>query len=446
MKFELDLSLTPAQARVDKDQSRYQIFLAGRKTGKTYYAIYRCIRALGKRNAVVLYVGPTYRQAKMIAWRDFKRMIPADVIDSKNEADLTIDLKNGSTLYVMGSDQPDALRGITPDFVVLEEAAQHDQSVWEEIIRPALTAKQGRALFITTPKGYNWFYDLWNKSRGMKDWSRFHFTIFDNPTIPIAELEQAKKECRSDILWRQEYMAEFEAHGGRAIPGFSLDKHFIDLPPYRPGDFMIVPVDWGQRDDTAACFLRISNNRAEVLSYYGAAGIGARAQAQLIRRHWEQRKYGVDHAVLSHDAYRKDPDMKGDTVAWRFIDEFDPVPVERSDKLPLVRLDLLQTLAEQNKLLIQKSEETYDLAEQLIKLEWKDTMAMEFRGKQDGFDSLGYGVMNVSYRLGLDKERASGNTKSESRVEGVNYLRGYPKDERSPVFDEVTGYIGESVF
>lgn len=382
----------------------------------------------------------------MIAWRDFKRMIPPAVIEAKNEADLTIDLKNGSTLYVMGSDQPDALRGVTPDFVVMEEAAMHDQDVWEDIIRPALTARQGRALFITTPKGHNWFYDLWNKSETMRDWSRFHFTMFDNPHIPKEEIEEARRECKSDIKWRQEYMAEFEAHGGRAIPSFDLSKHFIELPPWHQGQFMVVPIDWGQRDDTAACFMRISQERLEVLGFYSQAGLGARQQAQMIRRKWERNKYQVDHVVLSHDAFRKDPDMKGETVAWRFIDEFDPVPVERSDKLRLVRLDTLEMLSNQNKLLIHKSDENYPLAEQLIKLEWKETIGEEFRGEQDGFDSIGYGAMNVAWRLGLDKKRDLGNTNIESRIEGVNYLRGYPKEERAPVFDEVTGYIGDSIF
>jgi hypothetical protein len=408
--------------------------------------VYRCIRAAGKKNSSILYIGPTIKQAKMIAWREFKKKIPAEVIDSKNEADLTIDLKNGSTIYVMGSDQPDALRGVTPDFVVLEEAAMHEQIIWEEIIRPALTARLGRALFIATPKGHNWFYDLWNKAATMKDWSRFHYTIYDNPYIPREEIEEAKSQCRSDILWRQEYLAEFEAHMGRALPGFNLEKHFLDLPPWQAGQFMVVPVDWGQRDDTAACYIRVIQERLEVLGFHAQSGLGARQQAQLIKRKWERSRYQVDHVVLSHDAFRKDPDMKGDTVAWRFIDEFDPVHVERSDKLRLVRLDLLQELSAQNKLLIHKSDETFPLAEELIKLEWKDTINQEFRGEQDGFDSLGYGAMNVCHRLGLDKKRIEDHTKDEDRVSGTNYLRGYPRNERSPVFDEVTGYIGDSIF
>lgn len=382
----------------------------------------------------------------MIAWREFKRMLPRKVIDAKNEADLTFDLKNGTTIYVMGSDQPDALRGVTPDFVVFEEAARHEQNVWEEIIRPALTARRGRALFITTPKGHNWFYDLWNKSKTMKDWARFHYTIYDNPYIPKEEIEEAKSQCRSDVLWRQEYLAEFEAHMGRALPGFSFEKHFLELPPWQNGQFMIVPIDWGQKDDTTACFIRVAQERVEVLSFYAQMGLGARQQAQMIKRHWERKRYQVDHAVLSHDAFRKDPDMKGETVAWRFIDEFDPVHVEKSDKLRLARIDLLQDLSSQNKLLIHKSDETFPLADALIKLEWKDTINQELEGEQDGFDSLGYGAMNIIYKLGLDKKRMENNTDSEERIPNVNYLRGYPREERSPVFDEVTGYIGDSVF
>lgn len=386
--------------------------------------------------------------AKTIAWRDLKRMIPPAMIATKNESDLTVDLKNGAVIALVGADNPDSMRGITPHFVVMEECAQLDPMAWPEIVRPSITVHKARVLFITTPKGRNWFFDLWTKAGELPDWSRFQSTAYDNPYVSKVELDAAHAECRSEVIWRQEYLAEFESHGGRVIPGFNYDKHFITLPPVKPSDYMIVPVDWGQSDDTAACYLRLTDGdapRFEVMSYYGTNGLGARQQAQLIRRRWEERKFPIDHAVLSHDAYRVDPDRKGETVAWRFIDEFDPVPVERSDKLRSARIDLLVDLAARGRLLIHKCAENQALVDQIMKLEWKDTIAQETKGQDDGVDSLGYGCMNIAYRAGLDRKIESAQTK-ENDEKPRTYLRGYPRDEKTPVIDEVTGYIGETSF
>jgi hypothetical protein len=447
LRLQLPLTLTPAQAKIDADPSRFQILLAGRKFGKTKYAIYRCIKAAGRKNAVIWYIAPTYRQAKMIAWREFKAMIPKSVIETKNEQDLTIDLKNGATIYLMGADQPDSLRGPSPDFVVLEEAALHSSEVWAEVVRPALTARQGGALFITTPKGMNWFWELWEKAATLPEWGRFHFTVYDNPYISRDEIAQAERECHSDVIWRQEYLAEFESHLGRAIPAWNREKHFLDLPPYA-GDPVVVGIDWGQVDDTAAAFGLIRNQRLEIHDYYGSNGLGAREQAQRIRAKWQIKKFAMERAVLSHDAFKQDLDRKGDTVAYRFQDEFYPVPVVRSDKQWAARTDLLITLASTNKLLIKKCPETAPLAEQIERLEWKDTSAVATKGKDDGIDGLGYLAMNVAFDLGLDRKPDDGNTKSDSDSEPRMRLRGFDRDdgERSPVFDPVTGYIGDSVF
>ena len=77
-----------------------------------------------------------------------------------NDTDLIITLKNGSRLFLMGSDEPDSLRGPEPDGMTLEEAAYHKSDVWSKVLRPALLPKRGPALFISTPAGYNWFKDL----------------------------------------------------------------------------------------------------------------------------------------------------------------------------------------------------------------------------------------------------------------------------------------------
>lgn len=159
--FKIPYSLTPSQSEIDKKSTRFTIVRAGRKFGKTFYARKKCLEWLGPPNSVIWYLSPTYKMSKLIAWSDFKRMIPFEAMAKKpNDTDLTITLKNGSELYLMGSDDPDSLRGPAPTGVIFEEAALHKREVWHEVIRPNLLVHKAPALFISTPKGYNWFKDL----------------------------------------------------------------------------------------------------------------------------------------------------------------------------------------------------------------------------------------------------------------------------------------------
>src|SRR5690348_6763419 len=113
-RFVIPLELTLCQSKIDQSNARFKIIRAGRKFGKSTYAEYSCIRHAGKPGSVVLFVGPTYHQAKLIAWEDFKRLIPREVLSRKpNETDLFFTFKNGSKIYVMGADNPDAQRGLS---------------------------------------------------------------------------------------------------------------------------------------------------------------------------------------------------------------------------------------------------------------------------------------------------------------------------------------------
>ena len=106
------------------------------------------------------------------------------------------------------------LRGAGLDFVVLDECAFMKPQTWAEVIRPALTEKKGSALFISTPKGYNFFEKLYSEANLLDDWVRFTYPTHTNPIIDHKELESAKQEIGS-FLFAQEYEAQFiEATGG----------------------------------------------------------------------------------------------------------------------------------------------------------------------------------------------------------------------------------------
>src|SRR5690606_36462899 len=113
---------------------------------------------------------PTYKQAKNIAWdyaQKYIRPIPGVEV---NQAELRVDLPNGGRLRLFGADNPDSLRGIYLDAVVIDEYAQISQRLWHEIILPTLADRQGRATFIGTPKGLNQFHELYQRHKGDPEW------------------------------------------------------------------------------------------------------------------------------------------------------------------------------------------------------------------------------------------------------------------------------------
>jgi hypothetical protein len=160
-----------------------------------------------------MYVAPTQGQARQIIW-DLLMELGREVISSSHVNNMDITLINGAKIYVRGSDRPDTLRGVSLTYLVLDEVADIKQETWEKVLRAALSDKKGKALFIGTPKGRNWFYDIYNL--GLKDedeeWNSWHFTTKDNPLIDPDEIEGAKKTL-SSFAFKQEYEASFDNAG-----------------------------------------------------------------------------------------------------------------------------------------------------------------------------------------------------------------------------------------
>ena len=213
-----------AQARVLCSQSRFRILNAGRRFGKTHLAAYELQIAARKRGSINWYIAPTYRQAAQIAWAKLKELVPAEYVAAKNESDLSLTLVNRAVIALRGADNPDSLRGPGLDFVVLDEAAFMKREAWTEVLRPSLSDKLGRALFISTPSGYNWFYNLYCKAKALPDWSAYQFTTLQGGNVPAGEIETARAEL-DEKTFRQEYEASFEALTGRVYYAYDRDEN-----------------------------------------------------------------------------------------------------------------------------------------------------------------------------------------------------------------------------
>jgi len=208
----LELKLLDWQKKVWKNNERFQVIAAGRRVGKSRYSASRMIvAALDGKPGEVWYIGLTQGNARDVMWQLLHEMA-RPVIKSSHVNNLQITLINGSTISLKGSDRPDTMRGSSLKLAVLDEAAFMKPFVWEEIIRPSLADQKGSAVFIGTPEGRNWFYELYvyAEMSGDDDWAAYHFTSYDNELLDPKEIDAAKKSM-STMVFNQEFMASFNA-------------------------------------------------------------------------------------------------------------------------------------------------------------------------------------------------------------------------------------------
>ena len=203
------IRLKPPQWMVFNCGSRFRILVAGRRFGKTYLALVELCRSAWGSGRIAWYVAPTYKQAKRIAWNPLKQMTRPYWASRPNETDLRIELVTGGTICVRGADNYDSLRGEGMDFLILDEYAAMAPAAWTEVLRPALSDRQGRAMFIGTPRGYNHFYDLYEAVQGQSNWSTFQFTTEQGGNVSRAELTSATQQL-DERTYRQEFQARFE--------------------------------------------------------------------------------------------------------------------------------------------------------------------------------------------------------------------------------------------
>lgn len=359
---------------------------------------------MGPPRSAIWHIAPTYKQAKLISWEKFKRIIPQEAMAKKpNDTDLIITLKNGSQLFLMGSDEPDSLRGPEPSAVTLEEAAYHKPGVWDKVLRPNLMPKRAPAYFITTPAGYNWFKDLEDEARrrislGDKEWEVFHYTCYDNPHISRQEIDDAKRDCDTEQVWRQEYLAEYESTVGRVFSTFSDQRH-VKRIEWPTGIFTCWrSVDWGMRDDTACLWGFVRNRHLFIYREYAENNMSAPAQAEVIRNLTTSREQ-VTMTAISHDAAKEDPAMKGLTVLWHFRQN-GVSPLKPSSRDKKHSRQMIQQLLHENRLILD-AEKCPKLRKQMMAYEWKETASekVDDAGNDDLIDALHYLVELLQFEL-----------------------------------------------
>lgn len=183
-------------------------------------------------------------------------------VQKKNEVELSITLKNGSIIELKGAENPDALRGVKLRGLVIDEIAsiRNWDWLWSEVLRPTLTDYSAPSLFISTPKGFNHFYDLFQQGTNQNtDYKSWRFTSYDNPYIQKEEIDNAKKELTEDTFY-QEYMADFRKYTGLVYKEFSREVHVIE-PFDIPKEWSIYRgIDFGSTNPTACLWIGVDGD------------------------------------------------------------------------------------------------------------------------------------------------------------------------------------------
>lgn len=233
----VSLKLHPAQAEIARHNARFKVVVAGRRFGKTHLCLVRIItEATKKKNQRIWYIAPSFRMAKQIMWRELKNAIPKQWLAKKpNETELTLELKNGTEISCKGADNPDSLRGVGLNYVVLDEYQDMRVEVWGECIRPTLATTGGSALFIGTPKSFNLLYDAYimGQDPSKKSWMSWQFPTIASPFIPDDEIEQARQDM-DPRTFQQEFMASFMSVSGRVYYPFDRNTHVSSVVKFNP--------------------------------------------------------------------------------------------------------------------------------------------------------------------------------------------------------------------
>ncbi len=198
----------PLQTKVIEHPARYKVVNCGRRWGKTRLAVLSAFIEMLNGGSVI-WIAPSY-QKTLIGWRLAEKMAMQIPIVKINRAELRITCASGGWIAFASADSRAGVRGEGLSLVIVDEAAHIPkmESIWNEEIRGALTDRRGGALFISTPKGYNFFYELFKRAETDENWASFTYPTSSNPKISPEEIEQARREV-PELVFRQEYLAEF---------------------------------------------------------------------------------------------------------------------------------------------------------------------------------------------------------------------------------------------
>ena len=340
--LEVELDYKPRDVFLDfhERQERWAVIVAHRRCGKTVACINDLIyKALieGKEDGRYAYLAPYYAQAKSIAF-DYLMRFSEPIRANHNVSELWIELINGARIRLFGADNPDALRGLYLDGVVLDEYADMKPSTWGAVLRPLLADRKGWAVFIGTPKGHNQFWDVYNNATKDESWYVKTLRASQTGLLDKEELDDAAKMMSQD-----QYLAEFECDFESAIVGAYYGKEMrvltdadrITNVEYDPMFPVHTAWDLGYSDDTSIWWYQVVHGEIRVLDYHSSNGQAIAYYTGLIQA--KEREYGYVYGThwLPHDARAKTLASGGKSIIEQLSVK---IPIEKMKIVPSLSL------------------------------------------------------------------------------------------------------------
>lgn len=307
MSRSVDYTPRPYFLPYHSRDKRWSCIVAHRRAGKTVATVFdllTCALATKKDRGHYAYVAPYYSQAKTIAWNYLVRY-SEPVAERVLESELAVDLRNGSRIRLFGADNPNALRGIYLDGVVLDEYADQRPMVWGEIIRPLLSDRKGWATFIGTPRGHNHFWSIRNQARESDDWQYLELRASETGVLEADELADAKRTMTS-AQYEQEFECSFDVPALGAVYAKEYEQARNDRRicnvPYDP--LLQVSTHWdiGIGDATAIWFAQRHGAEVRAIDYYEASGMPLDHYVGVLK----SKPYVYSEDWLPHDAQAKE--------------------------------------------------------------------------------------------------------------------------------------------
>jgi len=297
------------QAEMHSSLKRWNVLVMHRRFGKTVFAVNHLIKhalTCELPRPRVAFIAPTFTQAKRIAWDYVKYYASVIPGVSFNETELRVDFPNGGRVMLLSAENPDALRGIYLDMAIFDEFGMQNPRVWGEVVRPALSDREGAAIFLGTPAGHNHFFDLLEQARsetdnGSDQWYWKIVKASESELVKEAELDAARVQMTPE-QYEQEYECSFTAaiigaYYGKLLAEADEDNR-ITRVPYDPAYPVHTAWDLGVNDSTAIWFAQIFRGGAvNVIDYYENGGVGLDHYADVINK--KDYTYG-DH-LAPHD-------------------------------------------------------------------------------------------------------------------------------------------------
>ena len=234
-----------------KSTARFFVMVCGRRFGKTTASAMEATYYASQPNKKIWLVGLSYDKADLMFREIWQKMVighPNDIIRA-SEKDRIIKFKWGTTVEAKSADNPDSLVGEGLDLLIIDEAAKVKRKIWDMYLSPTLSDRKGKAIFITTPEGFNWVYDLYLLGKEDELWESHQAPSWDNHfAFPNGKSDQFLLERKRNMakeVYEQEYGAKFTSFAGRVYP-FERDLD-VGKFPYNPNFPTFCSIDFGYR-------------------------------------------------------------------------------------------------------------------------------------------------------------------------------------------------------